>query len=138
MYPLSVLEVEVALPLMSDQVVPPSVETCQTTEGVGSPLAAAVKVATCPGATLWSVGWVATVGATGEVTVSVAGSVVADPPELVNTARTSQPFSKVPKMYPLSVLEVEVALPLMLDQVVPPSVETCQTTRGSGHRWLPQ
>ena len=43
-------------------VAPPSVLTCHCTVGVGEPVAAAVKVAVWPGATVWLAGWVVIVG----------------------------------------------------------------------------
>ena len=57
---------------------------------------------------------------------------VAEPASLVNTARTSQPFSKVPKTGPLNVSEVEVPLPWMFFQEAGPFSATCHTTVGSG------
>ena len=68
-------------------VAPPSVLTCHCTVGVGEPLAAAVKVAVWPAVTVWFTGCVVIVGSVGEFTVSEAAVVVADPAELVNTAR---------------------------------------------------
>ena len=61
-------------------------------------------------------------------TVSVAAVVVADPPELVNTARYLFPFcDKV--VVKLSVVEVA---PERLLKVAPPSVLTCHCTVGVG------
>src|SRR5438034_5003165 len=62
------------------------------------------------------------------VTVSVAAVVVADPAELVNTARYLFPFcDKVV----VKLMVVEVA-PEMLLKVTPPSVLTCHCTVGVG------
>ena len=69
---------------------PPSVDTCHCTVGVGLPEAAAVNVAVAPAVTVAFAGCVVTVGA--KSTVSVAAVVVAVPCELVNTARYWVPF----------------------------------------------
>ncbi len=82
--------VEVA-PGMLLNVVPPSVETCHCTVGLGLPEAAAVKVAVPPAQTSWLVGFVVTLGAT--LTVRVAAVVVEVPQKLVKTARNWWPLS---------------------------------------------
>jgi hypothetical protein len=115
-------------PGASIQVMPPFADTCHCTVGVGVPLAAAVKVTVLPELTDWLIGWVVMTGAMAGITVMVAALVVADPTELVNTARSSQPFTK------------GVGTPLMLGdvtpgasiQVVPPSADTCHWTVGVG------
>ena len=66
-------------------------ETSHCTVGVGEPVAAAVKVAVVPEATVTLEGLVVTVG--GAVTVRVAAVVVAVPTELVKTASYWSPFS---------------------------------------------
>ena len=58
-------------PLMLLQLAPLSALACHWTEGVGLPLAAAVKVAVLRAGTDWSVGWVVTIGANCTVTVKV-------------------------------------------------------------------
>ena len=75
---------------MFTNVAPPLVESCHCTVGVGFPLAAAVKLTFDPAVIDWFCGFVVTVG--GKFTVSVAAVVVADPPELVNTAWYLLPF----------------------------------------------
>ncbi len=50
-------------PAMLVNVFPPFVDTCHWTVGVGSPVAAAVKVAAAPAEAVWFVGWVVTDGA---------------------------------------------------------------------------
>jgi hypothetical protein len=73
-------------------------------------------------------GWVVIVGSEDELTVRVAGVVVAVPAELVNTARYWFPFcDKV--VVKLRVVEVA---PETLLNVVPPSVLTCHCTVGVG------
>src|SRR5213594_3519011 len=110
------------------KVTPPSVLTCHCTVGVGAPVAAAVKVAVWPAFTVWFTGCVVMVGGVGEFTVSVAAVVVADPAELVNTARYLLPLcDKV--VAKLSVVEVA---PERLLKVTPPSVLTCHCTVGVG------
>ncbi len=69
----------------------PPVLTCHCTVGVGKPLAAAVKVAVPPSQTVWLVGLVVTVGATGSgliviEAVTVALSTVASALPLPGTA----------------------------------------------------
>ena len=71
-------------------VVPAFVETSHCTVGDGEPVAAAVKVAVPPEATVTLDGLVVTVGAV--VTVRVAAAVVAVPTELVKTASYWSPF----------------------------------------------
>ena len=63
------------------------------------------------------------------VSVSVAALELAKPAELVNTARTCQPFSKA--VCPLAVSVVEVA-PLMSAHVLPWFVEYSHCTAGVG------
>ena len=108
------------------KVVPPSVETCHWTVGVGVPVAAAVKLADWPCTTATSAGEAVTVG--GESTVRVAADVVTDPMELATTARYSFPLSPA---VVVSVRVPEVA-PTTLVKVVPPSVETCHWMSGDG------
>ena len=79
------VSVAVIAPATFWNVAPPSVENCHCTVGVGNPVAAAVNVAVWPAFTVESVGFVVTTGPA--VTVSVAAVVVAEPTELVNTAR---------------------------------------------------
>ncbi len=74
-------------PTISPKVLPPSVLIYHWGVGVGEPLAAAVNVADWPTATVWLVGWVVMVGATGAgVTIRTAAVVVALPVPLVKTA----------------------------------------------------
>ena len=78
------------------KVTPASVEISHCTVGVGDPVAAAVKVAVSPEATVRFEGLVVTVGVVvGTVTVRVAAAVVAVPTELVKTASYWSPFSPV-------------------------------------------
>src|SRR6266700_1576923 len=72
-------------------VAPPLVEHSHCTVGVGVPLAAAVNTAVPPAFSVTSPGFVVITGPA--VTVSVAAVVVADPTELVNTARYWLPLS---------------------------------------------
>src|SRR5580692_7754026 len=65
----------------------------------------------------------------GTLTVTVAALVVADPAELVNTARTSHPFSKN-VIGPL--VRVGDVNPATSNQVDPPSTESCHCTVGLG------
>jgi hypothetical protein len=65
--PLKLGEVKV----VSDHVDPLSKESCHCTVGVGVLLAAAVKVTVWPEGTVWLMGCVVIVGATGGMTVSV-------------------------------------------------------------------
>jgi hypothetical protein len=67
-------------------------------------------------------------GGVGEFTVSVAPLVVAEPAELVNTARYWFPFCDK-AVVKLNVVEVA---PMMLLNVAPPSVLTCHCTVGVG------
>jgi hypothetical protein len=59
----------------------------------------------------------------------VAELELAEPAELVNTARASQPFSKA--LSAAVVYEVDVA-PEMFDHVLPPFTESCHCTVGVG------
>ena len=61
----TVLKVRVVLvaPAMFAKVAPPLLESCHWTVGVGLPVAAAVKLTLWPAVTVWSVGFVVTVGA---------------------------------------------------------------------------
>ena len=90
------------------------------------PLAAAVKVAVPPDATVTFAG--CTVMAGGVPTGRHAALLVAVPTELVNTARSFHPLTK-----PVTVLlkVVDVA-PARFAQVVPPLVEYCHWTVGVG------
>ena len=63
-------------------------------------------------------------------TVSVAALLVAEPAELVNTARYSLPFSASVVLATVSV--PDVAPRDRVVNVVPPSVETCHCTVGVG------
>jgi hypothetical protein len=123
---LTVSVAEVA-PLMFVNVELPLGADCHWTVGVGVPEAAAVNVALPPAVTVWLVGCVVIAGATS--TVSVAAVVVADPCELVNTARYSLPFSEPVVVAIVSV--ADVALETLLN-VAPPSVDTCHCTVGVG------
>ncbi len=118
---VNVYVVEVA-PAMSLKVVPPSVESCHCTVGLGLPEAAAVKLALVPLQAVVFVGSVVTTG--GVLTVSVAAVVFVEPQTSVKTARYWLLLSA-----PVAVNEsvVEVA-PGTLLNVVPPSVETCHCT----------
>src|ERR1700693_1881018 len=69
------------------------------------------------------------VGGGGGVTVSVAGSVVAVPDPLVNTASYSYPFSD---KVTLETVRVSLVAPDTGEKVDPPSVETCHCTVGAG------
>src|SRR5262245_9474541 len=69
----------VVAPRMSGNVAPASVLRCHWTVGVGSPFAAALKLAVLPALTLWLFGLVVIEGAVW--TVSVAAVVIAVPPE---------------------------------------------------------
>jgi len=117
--------VEVA-PLTLLNVTPPSVLTCHCTSGVGTPLAAALKLAVFPALTVSELGLVVIVAA--ESTVSVAAVVVAVPALFVNTARNSFAFCAAAAVKPYV---AEVA-PFTLLKVVPPSVLTCHCTVGVG------
>ena len=70
-------------PDMSVQVVP-LVLTCHLTDGVGEPLAAAMKLAAAPEVTVLLAGWVVTAGSV--CTVSVAAFVVTFPAAFVKRA----------------------------------------------------
>ncbi len=73
---------------MSVKLVPPLVDSCHCTAGVGVPDAAAVNVTLAPSVTDRSAGWVVIWGAiTVVLTVNVAAVEVALPPPFVNTAR---------------------------------------------------
>ncbi len=76
---------------MGAKVVPESVEASHCTLGLGVPVAAAVKLAVSPEATVALEGSVVMTG--GAVTLRVAAVVVAEPTELVKTASYSSPFS---------------------------------------------
>ena len=78
---------------MGAKVVPELVETSHCTVGFGVPVAAALKLAVSPEATVALEGSVVMTG--GAVTVRVAAVVVAEPTELVKTASYSSPFSVV-------------------------------------------
>jgi hypothetical protein len=80
-----VVYVVAVAPAMSVNVLPPSVERCHCTDGVGWPSAAAVNTACWPASTVRSCGCVVTAGPA--VTVRVAAEVVVVPAVLVNTAR---------------------------------------------------
>ena len=69
---------------------PPLVLTCHCTVGVGLPVAAAVKLAVEPAVTVVLLGFRVMKGAAGVLpllTVNVAAELLAEPTELVNTAR---------------------------------------------------
>jgi hypothetical protein len=123
--PLKLGEVKV----VSDHVDPLSKESCHCTVGVGVPLAAAEKVTVWPEGTVWLMGCVVIVGATGGVTLSVAGLVVADPDPLVNTVSYSLPFSAV---VVTGMVKVSLVAPDTSEKVTPWSVETCHCTVGVG------
>jgi hypothetical protein len=77
-------------------VVPPSVETCHCTVGVGDPVAEALNDTFEPAATVWLEGELVIVGAAvAAVTVSVAAFVVALPNRLEKTARYSYRFTEL-------------------------------------------
>ena len=122
-------------PLMGAKVVPELVETSHCTVGFGVPVAAALKLAVSPEATVAFEGSVVMTG--GAVTVRVAAVVVAEPTELVKTASYSSPFSLVVVVneyfveVPPLMGTVEVA-PLMGTKVVPELVETSHCTVGAG------
>ena len=63
------------------------------------------------------------------VTVIVAALVVADPPALVNTARTCQPFSKALRTPLVKLVDVD---PARVIQVDPPFADSCHCTVGVG------
>lgn len=87
--------------------------------GLGSPLAAAVKLAIVPSHTVVSPGFVLTAGAV--LTVNVAAVVVAVLHELANTARYLLPSCDA-FVVKESVAEVAPGMSLKLE---PPSVLTC-------------
>ena len=89
--------------------------------GVGLPLAAAEKVTVWPEGTVWLIGWVVITGAT-VLTDMVAALDVTDPAELVNTARTSQPFTKAVSGPVVKLGEVS---PATLPQLDPPFSDNC-------------
>jgi hypothetical protein len=62
------------------------------------------------------------------VTVIAAGLLGTVPPTLLNTARTSQPFSNVVS----AALSVGDVAPVMLIHTVPPSTDACHWTVGVG------
>jgi hypothetical protein len=104
---VSMSVVEVA-PLMLVNTAPPLVLNCHCTVGVGLPVAAAVNVTLDPSGTVWLTGFVVTTGVElAEFTVNVAAVLVAEPTELVNTARYMYPFCDV--ITPVRVSVVEVA-----------------------------
>ena len=70
------------------QLEPLSVETCHWNVGVGVPLAATVKAASWPTATVWSAGWEVMLGATvAGLIVRVAALLVTVPALLLATQR---------------------------------------------------
>lgn len=71
-------------PGTGDQLVPPLVDTCHCTVGLGLPLAVAVKVAEAPAITCWSDGLDKIAGPLS--TVNVAAAVVTVPTEFAKTA----------------------------------------------------
>src|SRR5215472_9123742 len=113
---------------MSFQVDSLSVDSCHCTVGEGDPLAAAVKVAVPFPRTVWLVGCVVIVGKVAVVTVSIAGSVLAEPAPLVNTARNSKPLSERGTLVTLKVTDVAPAMSLQVD---PPSVDCCHCSLGN-------
>jgi hypothetical protein len=108
-------------------VVPPSVDTCHCTVGVGVPEAAAVNVAAFGAVTVWFVGLVVTVG--GVTTVSVAMLLFVDPPVFVNTARYWVPLIAWVTLATVSVVEVA---PEMFVNVLLPDGADCHCTVGDG------
>ncbi len=108
-------------------VVPPSVETCHCTVGVGLPEAAAVNVAAAGALTVTLAGLVVTVGA--KSTVSVAAVVVAVPAVFVNTARYCVPFCAAVVAAIVNVVEVA---PEMFVNVELPEGADCHCTVGDG------
>ena len=72
-------------PSMFVQVVPPSVETCQCSEGVGEPVPSAVNVAVWPASADWGSGWITKAG--GRSTTSSAGFEAVSPPLFFHSAR---------------------------------------------------
>src|SRR4051794_829339 len=100
---------------MSENVAPPSVETCHCTVGDGLPEAEALKLNGSPAATAWSDGLDVTDGAV--CTVRLAAVVVVEPTTLVKTARYWWP-SSAPVAVPAKVVEVA---PGMSVNVAPPS-----------------
>jgi hypothetical protein len=104
--------------------------TCHCTVGGGVPLAAAMKLAVLPDATVWFAGFVVTVGAVVVVlTVSVAALLVAVPAVFVNTAWYLLPLCAVVTAVNVSVPEVA---PETLLKVVLPLGLTCHCTVGGG------
>ena len=69
---------------------------------------------------------------TAAVTVSVAAVLVAEPYELVKTARYSRPFSAVVVFATVNVAVVFPASVVSLVKVTPPFVDTCHETVGAG------
>jgi hypothetical protein len=110
---------------MALKVRPPSVLTCHWTVGVGLPTAAAVNVAIAPATTLTLVGFCVTDNV---VTVSVAAVVVAEPLELVKTARNRFP-SYTGAAVKLNWVEV---MPWIGLKVAPPSVLRSHWSVGVG------
>ena len=72
------------------QVLPPSVDTCHCTVGVGLPVAAAVNVAAAGAVTVTLVGFDVTTGVV--LTVSAAGLLAMDPKAFVKIASYSVPL----------------------------------------------
>lgn len=74
--------------MMLAQLLPELVDNCHCQVGVGTPLAAAVKLALAGAVTLWLAGWVVMAGAcVAAVTVKRAALLVALPTPLLATAR---------------------------------------------------
>ena len=108
---------------------PPTGMDCHWTVGVGVPLAAAVKLAALPAVAVAFDGCCVTVGAAAAgFTVSVAGFVVAEPAEFVNTARNCVPFCAVVVEPMVCVRDVA---PAMFDHDPPTGID-CHCTLGAG------
>ncbi len=87
-----VIEPEIAPPSVKfPKVVPPSVESCHCSVGVGVPLAAPLKFALCPTVTDWFPGCVVMFGATAGFTVSVPASPTNVPAAFVAESRNWSP-----------------------------------------------
>lgn len=77
---------------MAFHVLPPSVERCHCSVGVGVPLAATVKAAALPVATDWFVGWIVIAAAAGAAaTVSSTAALLTLPALLLTTTRKRWP-----------------------------------------------
>jgi uncharacterized metal-binding protein len=75
-------------PAMALQLTPRSIDCCHCSVGVGVPVVATLKVARPPAFTVWSDGCRVMEGATrGDVTVSLAMELVAEPETLLATTR---------------------------------------------------